>query len=137
MTAFALAVVRSQSLELGMLFQGFEEFGRALAAYLLMALFVALWSLLLIIPGIVAGLAYSMTYYILRDQPNLGVMDAIGLSRQMMRGNKWKYFCLQWRFFGWSLLCLLTCGIGFFWLMPYMMASQAAFYEDLRAGRRG
>ena len=134
---FALAIVRGRPLELGQLFEGFEEFGTALATYLLMLLFELLWSLLFIIPGIVAGLAYSMTYFILRDQPSLGALEAIGLSRQMMRGNKWKYFCLQWRFLGWALLCLLTCGIGFFWLMPYTMASQAAFYEDLKAGRRG
>lgn len=137
LAAFALAIVRSKPLEMGLLFEGFEEFGSALAAYILMLIFVFLWTLLFIIPGIVAGLAYSMTYFILKDQPTLGTMEAIGLSRQMMRGNKWKYFCLQWRFLGWGLLCLLTCGIGFFWLVPYIAASNAAFYEDLNAGRRG
>ncbi len=137
LAAFALAAVRSRPLEMGLLFEGFQEFGTALGAYILMLLFVLLWSLLLIVPGIIAALAYSMTYFILRDQPRLGSLEAIGLSRQMMRGNKWKYFCLQWRFLGWALLCLLTCGIGFFWLLPYMWASHAHFYEDLKAGRRG
>lgn len=132
---FALAATRSQPLSMGQLFEGFQNFGTALAAYILMLVFVLLWMLLLIIPGIVAALAYSMTYFILRDNPQMGPLDAIRLSRRMMSGNKWKYFCLQWRFFWWALLCLLTCGIGFFWLMPYMAVSQARFYEDLKAGR--
>lgn len=129
---FALAVIRRRPLSMGQLFEGFEAFGTALVAYILMAIFVLLWMLLLIIPGIIAALAYSMTYFILKDHPQLSALEAIRLSRQMMRGNKWKYFCLQWRFFGWMLLCLLTCGIGVFWLMPYMMASQVCFYEDLK-----
>jgi uncharacterized membrane protein len=54
-----------------------------------------------------------------------------------MKGNKWKYFCLQWRFFGWALLCVLTLGIGFLWLQPYMMTSSARFYEDLKQGQQG
>ena len=135
LAVFALALVRARPVSMGQLFEGFNAFGNALAAYILMAIFVLLWCLLLIIPGIIAALAYSMTYFIMQDQPNLGPLEAIDLSRQMMRGNKWKYFCLQWRFFGWGLLCVLTCGIGFLWLMPYMMASQARFYDDLKAGR--
>lgn len=134
MAIFALAVARSKPLSMGQLFEGFNDFGTALAAYLLMAVFILLWCLLLIVPGIVAALAYSMTYFILRDHPRMDALDAIRLSRRMMYGNKWKYFRLQWRFFGWALLCLLTCGIGFFWLMPYVMTSNARFYDDLKAG---
>lgn len=129
-----LAIARSEGASVGMLFDGFKRFGTAFATYLLTSIFVLLWTLLLIIPGILAALSYAMVYFILRDDPDVGAMEAIGRSKQMMRGNKWKYFCLQWRFFGWALLCILTLGIGFLWLLPYIMTSTARFYEDLKQG---
>ena len=132
-----LTLARSQGATFGMMFDGFMRFGTAFAAYLLMAIFVLLWALLLIVPGIIASLSYSMTYYIIRDDPTVGALEAIGRSKKMMRGSKWKFFCLQWRFLGWALLCLLTLGIGFLWLAPYMMTSMARFYEDLKQGRQG
>jgi uncharacterized membrane protein len=78
-----------------------------------------------------------MTFFILRDNPEIGAMEAIDASKQMMLGNKWKYFCLQCRFLGWALLCVPTLGIGCLWLWPYILASNAKFYEDLRAGQQG
>ncbi len=131
-----LAIARTEGASVGMLFDGFKRFGTAFATYLLSAIFVMLWMLLLIIPGLIAALSYSMAYFILQDDPNVGAMEAIDRSKKMMRGNKWKYFCLQWRFFGWALLCLLTFGIGFLWLAPYMMTSTACFYEDLKKGQQ-
>jgi len=132
MTIFFLTIARGSEAELGMMFAGFKKFANALVAYLLMAIFVFLWSLLLIIPGIIAALSYSQTYYLLADNPSLDGLDAIRRSKKMMRGHKWKLFCLNLRFFGWGLLCLLTLGIGFLWLWPYVAASQAHFYEDLK-----
>ena len=73
-----------------------------------------------------------MTFYILADDSDVGIFGAITRSRGLMDGNKWKYFRLQWRFFGWILLCLLTLGIGFIWLAPYMQTSMAAFYQDVK-----
>lgn len=137
MTIVFLTIARSQGVQFGMLFDGFKRFGTSFGAYLLMGLFTFLWTLLLIVPGIIAALSYSMTFFILRDDPTVGALDAIGRSKKMMQGNKWKYFCLQWRFFGWALLCILTLGIGFLWLLPYIMTSTARFYEDLKAGRQG
>ena len=134
MATVFLAIARSESTEFSQLFDGFKRFGTAFMAYLLMGVFTLLWFLLLIVPGIIAALSYSMTFFILRDNPDMGAMEAIDLSKQVMQGNKWKYFCLQWRFFGWSLLCLFTLGIGYLWLWPYVLASQAKFYEDLQAG---
>ncbi len=130
-----LAIARSEGAQLGMLFDGFRRFGDALGAYLLVAIFTLLWTLLLIVPGIIAAISYSMTYFILRDDHSVGPLDAIRRSKKMMQGNKWKFFCLQWRFFWWTLLCVLTCGIGFLWLQPYIMTSAALFYEDLKQGR--
>lgn len=136
LTILFLAIARSEGASLGMLFDGFKRFGDALGAYLLIAIFTFLWMLLLIVPGIIASISYSMTFFILRDDPSVGPLNAIRRSKQMMRGNKWKYFCLQWRFFWWILLCMLTCGIGFLWLHPYIMTSIARFYEDLKPGRQ-
>lgn len=131
-----LAIARRQEARIGQLFDGFKRFGTALAAYLLMSLFILLWYLLLIIPGIIATYAYSMTFYILADEPSIGAIDAISKSKQMMRGQKWKLFCLQWRFFWWFLVGILTLGIGFLWIVPYVYTSTAHFYDDVRTGNR-
>jgi uncharacterized membrane protein len=129
---FSLSISRNQNAKLEQIFQGFSNFGTALGAYLLMILFIILWTLLLIIPGIIAAISYSMTFYILADDNSIGAMDAIDKSKKMMDGYKWKYFCLGLRFLGWALLCILTLGIGFLWLMPYMQVSMAKFYDDVK-----
>lgn len=129
---FYLTYARRGQPELGMMFKGFENFGNALGAYLLIAIFTILWMLLLIIPGIIAAISYSQTMYLLADDRNLGPLEAIGKSKEMMRGHKWRLFCLHWRFIGWALLCLLTCGVGFLWLQPYIMTSLAKFHDDLK-----
>ena len=129
---FSLSISRNQETKLEDIFQGFNNFGTALGAYLLMALFTLLWTLLLLIPGIIAAISYSMTFYIIADEKSIGAMDAIDKSKKMMDGYKWKYFCLTLRFLGWSLLCILTFGIGFLWLVPYMQISMAKFYEDVK-----
>jgi len=131
LTFFSLAISRNEEARFEQVFDGFRYFGTALGAYLLMGIFVLLWSLLLIIPGIIAALSYAMTFYIIADNPSIEVMDAIDKSKKMMYGYKWKFFCLQLRFLGWALLCLLTLGIGFLWLMPYMKVSFAKFYDDI------
>ena len=133
LATFSLSISRDQDPKLEKIFQGFNNFGTALGAYLLMLLFILLWMLLLIIPGIIAAISYSMTFYILADDNSIGAMDAIDKSKKMMNGYKWKYFCLGLRFIGWALLCILTLGIGFLWLMPYMQVSMAKFYDDVKA----
>jgi uncharacterized membrane protein len=133
LAVFSLSISRKQDAKLEQIFQGFNNFGTALGAYLLMILFTFLWMLLLIIPGIIAAISYSMTFYILADDNSIGAMDAINKSKKMMDGYKWKYFCLGLRFLGWALLCILTLGIGFLWLMPYMRVSMAKFYDDVKA----
>lgn len=129
---FSLNISRNQEARLNQIFLGFDKFGTSLGAYLLMLLFVILWMLLLIIPGIIAGISYAMTFYIIADDPSIGAMDAINKSKKMMDGYKWKYFCLCLRIFAWSLLCLLTLGIGFLWLLPYAQISVAKFYDDIK-----
>lgn len=117
-------------------FRVFNQYGRYLGGSLLMLLYTLLWMLLLVIPGIVKSYAYAMTPYVLNDHPELDAEDCIHESRMMMRGYKWKLFCLDLSFIGWAILCIFTLGIGFLWLQPYIEASHAKFYEELKA-RRG
>lgn len=105
---------------------------RNVGGMLLMIIFVFLWALLLYIPGIIKGLAYSMTPFILKDYPELSANEAINLSMKMMKGHKFDYFCLCLSFIGWMLLGILTLGIGYLWLVPYMYTTTAAFYQDLK-----
>jgi len=173
---FFLTLSRRQQAGIGMIFDGFKQFGNAFLACLLMGLLVFAWMLpalavgitaavmavvkfktagagvswasasvlfllfiplflAALIPVIMAQYRYSMTYFVINEMPGIGPLEAIRHSCQMMHGNKWKFFCLQWRFFGWALLCILTLGIGFIWLWPYMMTSMACFYNDLRKGQ--
>ena len=129
---FTLALSRKKEARLEQLFDGFQNFGTALQAYLLMVVFIFLWMLLLIIPGIIAAMAYSQVFYILAEDDSIGAMDALKKSKEMMDGYKWKYFYLCLRFLGWALLCILTLGIGYLWLLPYAQVSYAHFYEDIK-----
>ena len=130
---FFLSLSRGQEPRIEQIFQGFQNFGNSVGAYLLMVLFIFLWMLLLIIPGIIMAIAYSMTLFIIADDSAIGPMDALRKSKNMMQGYKWKFFCLGLRFIGWALLCILTLGIGFLWLFPYIQVSFAKFYDDLKA----
>lgn len=132
MAVFTLALSRNEDAQFEQIFKGFERFGITLGTYLLMVVFIVLWSLLLIIPGIMAAISYSMTFFILVDEPHIGSMDAIDKSKRMMNGYKWKYFCLCLRYFLLALLCILTLGIGFLWLIPYMHVGMANFYNDIK-----
>jgi uncharacterized membrane protein len=124
---------RGEEAELENLFDGFKFlFVTSFLLNLLMGIFIALWTCLFIIPGIVKSLSYSMAYYILRDNPNIRATEAITRSRKMMKGYKGKLFVLHLSFIGWGILCCLTFGIGFLWLCPYINLSIANFYEDLK-----
>lgn len=125
---------RGKKAEFLQIFDGFNEFGRTFIGYLLQVLFIALWSLIpivgFIIGGIIKPLSYSMTFYAMRDF-NLEGNDAITKSKELMEGYKWKLFKLRLSFIGWLLLCALTFGIGTFFLLPYMDATMAEFYDEL------
>ena len=130
---FSLNISRGRDAQIEQIFDGFKKFGVALAAYFISIGLVILWMLLLIVPGIIAALSYSMTFYIIADDDSISGYDAIKKSKQMMDGYKMKLFRLCLRFFGWGLLCILTLGIGFLWLMPYMQVTFAKFYEDIKS----
>ena len=131
LSELALLVSRGLSVRTERLFDGFKNYGSSLALYLLISIFTFLWALLLIIPGIVKAYSYSMSYFILCDNPQLPANRARKRSMELMHGNKWRLFCLQFSFIGWLLLCLLTLGILSFWIIPYMYTAQAEFYRSL------
>ena len=111
----------------------FSNYWHKLWGMLLMQIFIVLWSFLFIIPGIIKAFSYAMTPYILEERPELSANEAIDHSRAMMKGHKFDLFWLYLSFLGWFILCLLSLGIGFLWLAPYMETSVAAFYEDVKA----
>lgn len=111
----------------------FENYWHKVWTMLWMSILIGLWSLLLLIPGIIKAFSYAMTPYIIEEYPELSSTEAIHRSRMMMRGHKFDLFWLELSFIGWGFLCLLTAGIGFFWLIPYMETSIAAFYEEVKA----
>lgn len=130
---FYLAITRGGSGAFEDLFAGFNRFGDTCITGVLVWAFTLLWSLLLVIPGLIKMYAYSMTFYIMNDQPELTGQDAITASRKLMDGNKWDLFVLQLSFILWLLLSGLTCGILFIvYVGPYMSATTAIFYDDIR-----
>jgi len=129
---FSLAFVRKEKIEFDLLFKGFNNFGNSLLAYLFKVLFIVLWSLLLIVPGIIKAISYSMTFFIMADNPEIKPMDAIEKSMAMMNGYKMKYFLLTLLFGILIILSAILLFIPLLWLIPYMYISYAEFYEDIK-----
>ncbi|MBK5448993.1 DUF975 family protein [Bacillus sp. TH22] len=129
-----LNVIRETSARIGDLFRWFSDGSKLMKlflTYLLMYVYLMLWTLLLIIPGIIKSFSYSMTYFILNDRPEYTANQAITESRRMMNGHKMDYFLLCLSFLGWFILSILTVGIGFLWLAPYFYSTSAAFYKEI------
>ncbi|MDD2190248.1 MAG: DUF975 family protein [Eubacteriales bacterium] len=126
---FCISLFRKRETSPAEVLYGFERFVKSFGLYIVISLFIFLWALLLIIPGIIAAYRYSMSFYILADNPDMGIMEALNRSKIMMRGNKWKLFCLNLSFIGWAILCVLSFGVGFLWLIPYVEVSIIAFYD--------
>ena len=127
-------IVDTSQNNLNLLFKGFERFVETMVAGLLICAAVALGFFLLIVPAFIIACGLSMTFYIMVDDPNISGVDALQHSWNMMKGQKWNFFCLELRFFGWILISILTCGIGFIFLYPYMVATGQNFYRKLRYG---
>ena len=131
---FALNIVRDQVAQTDDLFFSFNNnLGNSILAYLLVVAFALIGFVLLIIPGIIVALALSQTWFILAENPSMDSYDAIMRSKKMMDGYKFKLFKIQLRLLGLGLLCLLTLGIGFLWLIPYQYVVYAKFYEEVKA----
>lgn len=162
---FFLNLFRRRHTEAAQVFSGFEYFFKTLGLFFVMSVFIFLWGLLFVVPGIIAAIRYSQAFFILADDPGKGIMQCISESKMLMRGNKGKFFCMELSFIGWMLLTtfavalvsnLLEAMIGagvvmivinwilnlaICWVMAYMTATEAAFYEiltgRLRAGTQG
>lgn len=134
--SFFIQVQQGREVSAGTMFvDGFgQNFGRKIGAYWWQFLFVWLWSLLFVIPGIVKTYAYSMQFYILADCPNVTAKDSLKLSMRMMKGNKGKLFVLHLSFIGWLILSAFTFGILYiFYVGPYIQQSVANFYLEVKA----
>ncbi|HPJ02508.1 MAG TPA: DUF975 family protein [Candidatus Limiplasma sp.] len=132
---FSLRIYRGETSEImDMLAIGFRDYLKSLVGILWMMLFTFLWSLLLIVPGIVKAIAYSMTPYILAERDDVSAQDALKLSMDMTYGYKMDIFMMGLSFIGWWILSALTFGIlAFFFTGPYTATSFAGLYEELKA----
>jgi uncharacterized membrane protein len=132
---FNLNLVDAENAEINDLFKYFKFWKTTVLANLLRSLYIFLWSLLCGIPGIIASFAYAMVPYIMAENPEMSASEACAKSKEMMKGYKFDLFTLELSFIGWSLLCVLTCGIGFIVLTPYMEAAVADFYREISGTR--
>ena len=128
---FNMDLVDGEEGRLETLFRYSKQWGTMLAAELLQVVYILGWMLLFIIPGLIAAYRYSLTSYILAENPEMDANDAITRSKELMKGNKWRLFCLRFSFIGWDILSILTLGIGDSWRTPYQNAAAAAFYREL------
>lgn len=130
---FYLNLVREEKPEISQVFLIYQQ-GRTslklVGASIVYGIFILLWTILLIIPGIIKSFSYSQTFFILKDHPEYTITQAISESRIRMKGYKWKYFLLNLSFIGWVII---SFGIGLLWLYPYINTSNAVFYNELIA----
>ncbi|WP_394188486.1 DUF975 family protein [Paenisporosarcina quisquiliarum] len=135
---FYLTLVRKENPALYKVFSIYKDGKNTLKliyASILQGVLLLLWTLLLIIPGLIKSMSYSQMFFLLRDFPELTVLEAISESKKRMRGLKWKYFLMNLSFIGWGILCLFSLGIGFLWLVPYIGTTMAIFYNELIASQ--
>ena len=133
MTFVYLKIVRGDEISIGDVFYGFQDLWTAIKAQFFINLFLTLWCLLLLIPGIIKAFSYSMTFFILAENKGMSVLEAITLSRKMMDGHKMELFCLSLSFIGWDLLVVITFGLAGIWVFPYYFATVANFYLSVKA----
>ena len=128
-TSYSLSISRGAKAGFVNLLDGFNVFLRALWLEILIGIFVFLWSLLLIVPGIIAAYRYSQACYIMLDNPDMSALECITASKNLMRGHKWEKFVLDLSFILWRLLCIIP--IAMFWVDPYYSVTCANYYNEL------
>lgn len=141
---FLLNTIRSTGACFGNLLDGFGFFFKIILLSILEYIFITLWSLLLLFPGIIAAYRYRMAIYLLVDDPSRSPIECIRLSKEMMNGHKWELFVLDLSFIGWNLLTMLPV-VGYvvqIWTVPYIRMTWALYYEnlsgrDIGAGQSG
>lgn len=123
---------KNQLVSFGIFLEGLNYWLKGMLANLWVILWTTLWSLLFLIPGIVKFYAYSQIYFILAEYPTMSVRKAMEISKILTRGYKGNLFVQDWSFFGWSLLCCITGGLGFIFLTPYYMGAKVHAYSFLK-----
>lgn len=131
-TVFFLRLIRHEDTNLERLFDGYKDFLRIFLAELLVGLAIFCGVLLLIVPGIILFTMFSMTEYVLKDNPGMSATDAMRESARLTEGHRMDIFMLILSFIGWAILSLMTLGIGFLFLSPYYSSTMAHYYEDLK-----
>lgn len=130
-----LKLVRgADTIDFNDLFAAKDRIGDAFLLGLLKNLFTLLWTLLFIVPGLIKAYAYAMAYYLAAEHPEYDWRRCLDESQRIMRGNKWRLFCLDVSFLGWWIVGALCFGVGVLWVVPYHETARAAFYEDLEQG---
>lgn len=131
---YELKVLRKEEKNVSDLFSGFKNgFGRNLLLFIIKFIYLFLWYLLFIIPGIIKSYSYKMSFFIAHDDPNIDPEDAITKSRRMMDGHKWELFLLHLSYLGWLILSVLTCGVLYIlYVGPWMRLAEAKFYEQIK-----
>lgn len=130
---YCLAVRRGREMPATTLFDGFSMAGKIILLYIVTSIFIFLWCLLFIIPGIIAAYRYRFALYNILENPDLGILEAINISREQTAGYKWQLFVLDLSFLGWLILDVFTLGFLGIWLVPYMTLTDIAFYDTIRA----
>jgi len=133
MVMFFLSLSRATNPQASLIFKGFDNWISAFLTLLAMSILIFLWTILLIVPGIIATLSYNMTFFILADNPDLKPLEALRRSKHMMQGHKMELFMLNFSFIGWLFLSVITCGILFIlYVGPLYYATITEFYESLQ-----
>lgn len=130
---FNLELFEQEKADFKTIFSERKRYKDCFVLYVLQILHITIGSILFVIPGIIAFYAIIMAPYIMVENPELSASQALKKSKEMMKGNKWKLFCLSISFIGWDILAALSFGIGNLALCPYVEAACAAFYRDLKA----
>lgn len=132
-----LNLARGYEPDVNVLFSGFQRFVDALVLTLLISVFTFLWSLLLIVPGIIKAISYSQAFYILAEHPEMSGKEALDESIIIMDGHKMDYFVLWLSFIPWMLLIAVSFGLASFYVIPYATATFTNFYLTIKSGARG
>ncbi len=127
-----LAITKSQGVQVGDAFKGFDKMGKAIWLHILINFFTFLWSLLFIIPGIIKSYSYSMAFWILAENPELTAREALAKSKEITEGHKFDIFVLHLSFIGWALLTGITFGLAGIYVIPYMNTTLANYYNTIK-----
>lgn len=127
-----LGITKGQKVEVKTLLEGFNDFGRSILLQIFISIFVFLWSLLLIVPGIIKAISYSMSFYILAENEDMDSLEALNESKRIMEGHKWEFFVLILSYILWYLLGIITCGLAYIYIVPYQNVTIANFYNSIK-----